>query len=131
MLPLTYNKQIYFRTTALHELAHMWFGNLVTMQWWDDLWLNEAFATYMAYLCLEKCDLKGIEVIRPVLWISFLDSWKYWGIHSESSPSTHAIQCPDITDSDKSENNFDGISYGKGSSFVQQLFKIVSEKVMK
>lgn len=72
-------KRLRFGITNLHELAHMWFGNLVTMYWWNDLWLNESFATYISFLAMEGSpELSYFDTV----WISFLGS-KYWGISED------------------------------------------------
>ena len=107
-----------FWEICMHELSHMWFGNLVTLKWWDDLWLNEGFACFMSFYAIEHCSCPVFDHIRDTIWTHYLRSYKYWGIRKDSSPATHPVYCPDITDSDKSEDNFDGITYGKGAAFV-------------
>jgi aminopeptidase N len=100
--------------TVLHELAHMWFGDLVTMQWWDDLWLNESFATYASVLCQS-------EVTRyRSAWTTFANVEKTWAYRQDQLPSTHPIAA-DIPDMHAVEVNFDGITYAKGASVLKQL----------
>lgn len=100
----------------LHEMAHMWFGNLVTMKWWNDLWLNESFATFMASLAMENHpDAQGPDET----WKDFYGT-KRWAYYSDSSVTTHAIEAPVETTED-AFTNFDGITYGKGASLQKQL----------
>ena len=100
--------------TVLHELAHMWFGDLVTMKWWDDLWLNESFAEYMSHLAVA-------EATRWTdAWVTFNSSEKSWAQAQDQLPSTHPIAA-DIRDLEDVLVNFDGITYGKGASVLQQL----------
>ncbi len=98
-----------------HEMAHMWFGDLVTMRWWDDLWLNESFATYMGYRLVA-------EVTRwPQSWTRFGVNRKVWGYAADQRPSTHPVAPSRVIDTDDAINNFDGISYAKGCSALRQL----------
>ncbi|GIH03114.1 aminopeptidase [Rhizocola hellebori] len=98
-----------------HEMAHMWFGDLVTMRWWDDLWLNESFATYMGYRLVS-------EVTRwPQSWTRFGVNRKVWGYAADQRPSTHPVAPTKVSDTDDAINNFDGISYAKGCSALRQL----------
>ena len=98
----------------LHEMAHMWFGNLVTMRWWNDLWLNESFASYMAYLCLA-------EATRfTTSWQNFNARMKSWAYAQDELVTTHPI-AGEVTDTDQTFLNFDGITYGKGASVLKQL----------
>src|SRR3978361_39175 len=100
--------------TVLHEMAHMWFGDLVTMRWWDDLWLNESFATYMSVLCM-------VSATRYTNgWTTFANSEKTWAYRQDQLPSTHPIAA-DIVDIDAVKVNFDGITYAKGASVLKQL----------
>jgi aminopeptidase N len=100
--------------TVLHEMAHMWFGDLVTMRWWDDLWLNESFATYMSVLCqVEATRYKGG-------WTTFANTEKTWAYRQDQLPSTHPIAA-DIPDIEAVKVNFDGITYAKGASVLKQL----------
>jgi aminopeptidase N len=100
--------------TILHELAHMWFGDLVTMRWWDDLWLNESFATYASVICMsEATDWTNA-------WTTFANLEKTWAYRQDQLPSTHPISA-DISDIEDVEVNFDGITYAKGASVLKQL----------
>ena len=100
--------------TILHEMAHMWFGDLVTMRWWDDLWLNESFATYMA-------NLATVEATRwPHAWTTFANEEKTWACRQDQLSTTHPIAA-DIVDIEAVETNFDGITYAKGASVLKQL----------
>ena len=100
--------------TILHELAHMWFGDLVTMRWWDDLWLNESFATFVSVMC-------QAEATRwPHAWTTFANVEKTWAYRQDQLPSSHPIWA-DIVDIDAVEVNFDGITYAKGASVLKQL----------
>ena len=104
--------------TILHEMAHMWFGDLVTMRWWDDLWLNESFATYMSVMCeAEATQWTGS-------WTTFANLWKTWAYRQDQLPSTHPISA-DIPDIRAVEVNFDGITYAKGASVLKQLVAYV------
>jgi len=100
--------------TILHEMAHMWFGDLVTMEWWDDLWLNESFATYMATLALVSSTrfTDGFQAFRQGE-----KRWAYW---QDELPTTHPI-ATDVPDTVNAFTNFDGITYGKGASVLKQL----------
>ncbi|WP_328948562.1 aminopeptidase N [Streptomyces sp. NBC_00184] len=106
--------------TILHELAHMWFGDLVTMEWWNDLWLNESFATYTSIACLAYAD--GSQ--WPHSWTTFANSMKTWAYRQDQLPSTHPIMA-DIRDLDDVLVNFDGITYAKGASVLKQLVAYV------
>ncbi|KQU61151.1 aminopeptidase N [Rhodococcus sp. Leaf278] len=100
--------------TILHEMAHMWFGDLVTMQWWDDLWLKESFADYMgAYASAEATRFTDA-------WVSFANRRKAWAYLQDQLPTTHPIVA-DITDLEAAKLNFDGITYAKGASVLKQL----------
>ncbi|MFB9909340.1 aminopeptidase N [Allokutzneria oryzae] len=104
--------------TVLHEMAHMWFGDLVTMRWWDDLWLNESFATWASvYAQAEATEYKHA-------WTTFANVEKSWAYRQDQLPSTHPIAC-EITDVEAVEVNFDGITYAKGASVLKQLVAYV------
>ena len=100
--------------TILHELAHMWFGDLVTMRWWDDLWLNESFAEFASTLCMAEATRWGSA------WTTFSSMEKSWAYRQDQLPSTHPIVA-DIRDLEDVEVNFDGITYAKGASVLKQL----------
>ena len=107
--------------TVLHELAHMWFGDLVTMKWWNDLWLNESFAEFMSTLCTaEATDWKDA-------WATFSSGEKSWGEAQDQRPTTHPIVAP-IHDLNDTYVNFDGITYAKGASVLRQLVAYVGRK---
>ncbi|MEU6126356.1 aminopeptidase N [Streptomyces sp. NPDC047123] len=108
--------------TILHELAHMWFGDLVTMEWWNDLWLNESFATYAE----AACQAYAPESRWPHSWTTFANSMKTWAYRQDQLPSTHPIMA-EIRDLDDVLVNFDGITYAKGASVLKQLVAYVGE----
>lgn len=100
--------------TILHEMAHMWFGDMVTMSWWDDLWLNESFAEWASYLALsESTRFKGA-------WTEFNSARKNWAYRQDQLSSTHPI-IADMVDMEAVNANFDGITYSKGASVLHQL----------
>ncbi len=100
----------------MHELAHMWFGDLVTLKWWNDLWLNESFASYVAYLALEE--------EFPAAWQDFNFRMKLWAYREDQRPTTHRI-ADDIENTDETFLNFDGITYGKGAAVLKQLVRAI------
>ncbi|MGC9538092.1 aminopeptidase N [Streptomyces sp. UG1] len=106
--------------TILHELAHMWFGDLVTMEWWNDLWLNESFATYTSIAC--QAHAPGTR--WPHAWTTFANQMKTWAYRQDQLPSTHPIMA-EIRDLDDVLVNFDGITYAKGASVLKQLVAYV------
>ncbi|MFG2132401.1 aminopeptidase N [Streptomyces sp. NPDC048751] len=108
--------------TILHELAHMWFGDLVTMEWWNDLWLNESFATYTSI----ACQAAHPESRWPHSWTTFANSMKTWAYRQDQLPSTHPIMA-EINDLEDVLVNFDGITYAKGASVLKQLVAYVGE----
>ncbi|CAM3214481.1 Aminopeptidase N [Arthrobacter ulcerisalmonis] len=100
--------------TVLHELAHMWFGDLVTMRWWNDLWLNESFAEYMSHLAAVE------NTSFTSAWTTFAAVEKSWAYRQDQLPTTHPIFA-EINDLQDVEVNFDGITYAKGASVLRQL----------
>ena len=116
--PPTENQRLGRAEVLLHEMAHMWFGNLVTMRWWNDLWLNESFATYMAYLSM-------VEATRfSSAWQAFNSGMKAWAYRQDQLVTTHPI-AGQVCDTDETFLNFDGITYGKGASVLKQLVAAV------
>jgi aminopeptidase N len=105
-------------STILHEMAHMWFGDLVTMAWWDDLWLNESFATWAGTLAQAE------STRWTSAWTTFAQLYKAWAYRQDQMPSTHPIAA-DIPDIHAVEVNFDGITYAKGASVLKQLVAYV------
>jgi aminopeptidase N len=107
--------------TILHEMAHMWFGDLVTMRWWDDLWLNESFATYMSVLA----QVTSTRFTNG--WTTFANAEKGWAYRQDQLSSTHPIVA-DAVDMDAVRTNFDGITYAKGASVLKQLVAWVGQE---
>ena len=107
--------------TVLHEMAHMWFGDLVTMVWWDDLWLNESFATWASVFC-------QAEATRwTQAWTTFANVEKTWALRADQLPSTHPVAA-DIPDIAAVDVNFDGITYAKGASVLKHLVAWVGQE---
>jgi aminopeptidase N len=105
-----------------HEMAHMWFGDLVTMRWWDDLWLNESFAEYMGHQVIS-------EIGRfTTTWTAFAVKRKPWGYDADQRPSTHPVAAQGIDDTAIARVSFDGISYAKGASVLRQLVAWLGEE---
>ena len=129
---VTFNEYMVFRSrvtelaregranTLLHEMAHMWFGDLVTMRWWDDLWLNESFATYMA----SHASASATRFRNA--WVRFALGIKAGAVSQDQLPSTHPISA-DIVDTDSVRLHFDGITYSKGASVLKQLVAWVGQ----
>ena len=110
--------------TILHEMAHMWFGDLVTMRWWDGLWLNESFAAYMEALsAAEATPFKEA-------WLTFFVGEKEWAYREDQQPTTHPIE-GEVKDTETAFTNFDGITYGKGAAVLKQLAHRVGEKAFR
>ncbi|MBS5947560.1 MULTISPECIES: aminopeptidase N [Winkia] len=107
--------------TLMHEMAHMWFGDLVTPRWWDGLWLKESFADHEGY-----CALVGATEFTDA-WASFAVARKTWALQADQLPTTHPIQA-EIPDVDAAKQNFDGISYAKGAAALAQLVAYVGEE---
>ena len=103
----------YVRMVILHEISHMWFGNLVTMKWWDDLWLNESFANFVSYLALDEGE--GTKQYTGA-WVEFLDE-SFWGLATDQKNTTHPISV-EVIHTEAAFDMFDGISYGKGAAWL-------------
>ncbi len=110
--------------TIAHEMAHMWFGDLVTLRWWDDIWLNESFAEYVGYQTLHEA------MQLPGAWTDFAVARKGWGYDADQRPSTHPVapEPQSVPDTASALLNFDGISYAKGASALRQLVAWLGEK---
>jgi aminopeptidase N len=118
---MTHEEVLTRSNTISHEMAHMWFGDLVTMKWWDDLWLNESFAEYMSHRTLSEAT-------------EFTDAWvdssmarKPWGYAAERMPSTHPVAGSPAPDAQSALQNFDGISYAKGAATLRQLIAYIGD----
>jgi aminopeptidase N len=130
---VTFNEAMIFRSKVteavredranaiLHEMAHMWFGDLVTMRWWDDLWLNESFATFMSVLC-------QVEATRfKNGWVTFANQYKAGARRQDQLPTTHPIAA-DVPDIESVHLNFDAITYNKGACVLRQLVAYVGQE---
>ncbi|MDO5682105.1 MAG: M1 family aminopeptidase, partial [Propionibacteriaceae bacterium] len=110
--------------TVIHELAHQWFGDLVTMRWWDDLWLNESFAEYLAQeICTTHTDYP--------LWVDFGLNRKDWGVIADLGPNTHPVAATGAGDTQAALAQFDGISYAKGAGVLKQLVAATGVEVFR
>jgi aminopeptidase N len=109
-------------TTIAHEMAHMWFGDLVTMRWWDDLWLNESFAEYLG----TRVTAEATRFDRA--WTTFAMRRKAWGYAADQRPSTHPVAPREVADAAQALLNFDGISYAKGAAVLRQLVAWVGDE---
>ena len=107
--------------TILHEMSHMWFGDLVTPQWWDDLWLKESFAEFMG------ADSSVNATQYAEAWTNFAGSRKNWAYSQDQLPTTHPIKA-EIPDVDAARQNFDGITYAKGAAVLKQLVHYVGSE---
>lgn len=105
--------------TILHEMSHMWFGNLVTMKWWNDIWLNESFATYLSYLAVDSC----LNDFFQQSWVLFLRR-KTFAYVTDQKKTTHPISCV-VENTSQTRNVFDPISYSKGASVIKQIVFIM------
>ena len=110
--------------TILHELSHMWFGDMVTMKWWDNLWLNESFATFISHLCVEKCE--ELREKYTMSWLIFNNS-KGRALSSDQLSTTHPVM-GEIKDTLDAETVFDTIVYEKGSSMVKQMYYYIGDE---
>lgn len=118
------SQKLSLSNVILHEMAHMWFGNLVTMKWWDDLWLNESFATYLAFLAQSS-----MGEFKNETWLAFHNT-KSWAYFEDELVTTHPIEAV-VPDTNQATANFDGITYGKGAASLKQLSYYIGEDVFK
>ena len=115
-------------STIAHEMAHMWFGDLVTMRWWDDLWLNESFAEYMGYrVCASMTGQQ--RGLAELAWIEFALHRKDWGRVADQAPSNHPVAGNGSESAAAALADFDGISYAKGASVLKQLAAHLGDEV--
>jgi aminopeptidase N len=124
--PTTLEKRKSAFITVLHELAHHWFGNLVTMKWWNDLWLNESFATYISYLSISQSE--DLQYLGSP-WDDFVTR-KFRGVRDDTLNTTHPI-FSEIKNIEMADSTFDGISYDKGASFLKQTHKVMGHNSFK
>ena len=117
-------RKTFFVNAILHEQAHMWFGNLVTMDWWDDIWLNESFAEFAGYLAFSQ----GTDFKDP--WLENLWARKLWGYRDDDAVSTHPIKFP-VENTEYVMAAIDGITYAKGSAVLRQLSYFIGEDKFK
>lgn len=118
----TYLQRMRTSNVISHEMAHMWFGDLVTMDWWNGLWLNESFATYMATL-----QQAANTEFKKDAWNVFYTDMKQWAYTADQLVTTHAIELP-VANTAEAFTNFDGITYGKGAAVLKQLAVFVGEE---
>ena len=120
----TQRRRTGFAITVLHELAHMWFGDFVTMNWWNDLWLNESFATFISHLCMANSN--DLKETYPTSWVLFGD-YKGYAYSADQKPTTHPVMS-EVKDTDVAETDFDLIVYEKGSSLVKQMYYFIGDE---
>ena len=118
-------KMLSFGNTIVHELSHHWFGNLVTMRWWDDLWLNESFAEYISHYCLEKMKNSITTLEYESAMVSFFNR-KGWGYNEDQLTTTHPIRS-EVENTQIAESIFDGITYSKGAATMKQLMYLMGQ----
>jgi aminopeptidase N len=109
--------------TIVHEMAHQWFGDTVTMKWWNDLWLNESFAEYMAHR------VSTAATRYTDNWLDFAYMRKWWGLQADQRSSTHPVAADAVKDAASSLDDFDGISYAKGAAVLKQLAAYLGDDV--
>ncbi len=120
---VTRGQRISRATTVAHEMAHQWFGNITTPLWWDDLWLNESFAEYMG----NRVTAEATQYDDA--WVQTAYARRQWGLLADQRPSTHPVAGNGEEDATAALQNFDGISYAKGSSILKQLNTTMGDEV--
>ena len=120
----TQRRRTGFAITILHELAHMWFGDFVTMNWWNDLWLNESFATFISHLCMANSN--ELNKTYTTSWVLF-GEYKGYAYSADQKPTTHPVMS-EIKNTDEAETEFDVIVYEKGSSLVKQMYYFIGDE---
>lgn len=118
------SKYTWLANCNAHELSHHWFGNLVTMKWWNDLWLNESFADFISHFCISKFQLESRKIQN--IHLAF-NSRKSWGYRTDQLVTTHPI-AGDVPDTEAADSIFDGITYAKGASTLKQLMSLIGEE---
>jgi aminopeptidase N len=119
------DRQLSVAVTISHELSHHWFGNLVTMKWWDDLWLNETFATFVSYLCLQRVKPRLQSLTFESAMALFFQT-KGRGYSQDQMVTTHPIRGP-IANTNVADSIFDGITYCKGAATMKQFCYLIGE----
>ena len=123
---VTLDRAIERSVLIAHEAAHHWFGNLVTMKWWNDIWLNESFAEFIGYFCLDKIEKNLTLTKHRNIWLTFLEA-SDWGYSDDQKQSTHPI-AGEVSNTDQAQNIFDGITYSKGAVSLKQLLHLIGEE---
>jgi len=119
---VTRSQRITRATTIAHEMAHQWFGDLVTMRWWDDLWLNESFAEYLGTLVVGSATQYADAQAQDV------HARRNWGLAADQRPSTHPVAGTGAVDAAAALADFDGISYTKGGAILRQLHALLGDE---
>ena len=120
----TYGQRLTRAEVVLHELAHMWFGDLVTMRWWDDLWLNETFATYLSFRCLADATRFGDA------WLVFNGQMRPYAYRQDQLATTHPV-ATSVEHTDQAVGNFDAITYEKGAAVIKQLVARIGDEAFR
>ncbi|KRX08608.1 hypothetical protein PPERSA_01861 [Pseudocohnilembus persalinus] len=120
------SRLIKFCNTISHELSHHWFGNLVTMKWWKDLWLNESFADFISHFCLDHIKNKVKSIDLENIWAKF-NARKEWAYQTDEKNTTHCI-AGECHNTEQADGLLDGITYTKGASVLRQLISFLEEK---
>ncbi len=122
----TLTKRLKFSLSNLHELCHVWFGNLVNTKWWGSIAIDEGICTFLAHLAMKSSP--KLSHFNESTWITFLE-YKYWGVGREGFSSCHPI-CDQVSTTDMSELLYDATAYGKCTGFIKQLYKAIGPETM-